>query len=228
MVDQWEREVGVLKRIAVFTIILLIFPVLSPGLSYAAGESHVTGRLTGTQRELPGYFRNNMRLHELGIDQVEFYGFRLLRMEDGKNFLIRPNHDGYFHQDLPGGEYTLTRKRNDRPGYKEPKTIDIMSFEVEPGTLVNLGTLNIVLSGEPSESLFSLAHGTRGKYIYRYHYEREPGDIAFDGPLNWFMGKKPGIGAGFGERIVREGAAVTVEGDGSKVVLEEIERWPDR
>jgi hypothetical protein len=228
MAYQWEKEVGVLKKVAVFTSMALIFPVLSPGLSHAAGESHVIGRLTGTQRELPGYFRNNMRLHELGIDHVEFYGFRLLRMEDGKKFLLRPNHDGYFHQDLPGGEYTLTRKRNDRPGYKEPKTIDIMSFEVEPGTLVNLGTLNIVLSGEPSESLFALANGTRGKYIYSYHYEREPGDSAFGGPLNWFLRKKPGIGAGFGERIVRENSAVTDEGDGSKVVLKEIERWPDR
>jgi hypothetical protein len=169
-----------------------------------------------------------MRLEELGIDQVEFYGFRLLRREDGKKLLIRPNHEGYFHQDLPGGEYTLTRKRNDRPGYKEPKTIDIMSFEVEPRTLVNLGTLNIVLDGDPHEFLLSYTKATRGRYTYRYHYEREPGDIAFDGPLNWFREKKPGIAAGFRNRIVREDTAVTAEGDGSKVVLEEVERWPDR
>lgn len=190
------------------------------GLAQAADESYVVGRITGTYQHLPGYFYQNPDFLSSGeIDEVEFPGFRLLRVEDGKRFLIRPNHKGYFYQDLPGGKYTLTRKRNDRPGYREPKTIDIMSFEVGSGTLVNLGTMNIILDGEPRESLWWLQNRSKGTYTYRYSYEREPGDRAYDAPLNWFTAKKPGDAAGFGDRVFQEDAAPTDEGDGSKVII---------
>ena len=199
------------------------------GLAQAADESYVVGRLTGTYQNLPGYFSHNPDfLSSGGIDEVEFPGFRLLRVEDGKKFLIRPNHMGYFYQDLPGGKYTLTRKRNDRPGYREPKTIDIMSFEVGSGTLVNLGTMNIILDGEPHESLWSSQNYSRGTYTYRYRYEREPGESAYSGPLNWFTEKKSKIAASFGDRVVREDSPLTDAGDGSKVVLKEIVPRSDR
>ncbi|MCK5307957.1 MAG: hypothetical protein KAJ73_05035, partial [Zetaproteobacteria bacterium] len=127
-----------MKRIAVFMIIMFIVLISVPGLTRSAGESYVIGRITGTFQHLPGYFYKNLYMLRQGIYDVEFTGFRLLRVEDGKSFRIRPIHEGYFHQRLPGGEYTLTRKRNDRPHYKEPKTITIMSFDVKPGTLVIL------------------------------------------------------------------------------------------
>ena len=217
----------VLKRIAVFMIILFIVLISVPGLAWSNEKSYVIGRIKGTFQELPGYFYKNPHMFREGIYEVEFTGFRLLRVEDGKSFRIRPNHEGYFHQRLSGGEYTLTRKRNDRPHYKEPKTIDIMSFTVKPGTLVNLGTSNLIVDGKPHESLGGYKK-TKGKYTYRYYYERDSGGSAFDNPYKWFTEKKPDTAAGFGDRVVREKGALTGEGDGSKVVLEEILPWDDR
>ena len=227
MEDKTGRQVCVLKRIAVFMIILFIVLISVPGLAWSNEKSYVIGRIKGTFQELPGYFYKNPHMFREGIFEVEFTGFRLLRVEDGKGFRIRPNHEGYFHQRLSGGEYTLTRKRNDRPHYKEPKTIDIMSFTVKPGTLVNLGTSNLIVDGKPHESLGGYKK-TKGKYTYRYYYERDSGGSAFDNPYKWFTEKKPDTAAGFGDRVVREKGALTGEGDGSKVVLEEILPWDDR
>lgn len=217
-----------MKRIAVFMITMFIVLISVPGLAWSNEKSYVIGRIKGTYQELPGYFNKNLYLLTEGIYDVEFTGFRLLRVEDGKSFRIRPNHEGYFHQRLPRGEYTLTRKRNDRPDYREPKTIDIMSFTVEPGTLVNLGTSNLVLDGEPHESLWLSQYTSKGTYTYRYRYERDSGGSAFDNPYKWFTEKKPDTAAGFGDRVVRENGALTGEGDGSKVELRVIVPWDDR
>lgn len=210
-----------MKRIAFFTIIVFLALGLTPSAAQSASESYVIGRMTGTLREFPGYFHNSNQLHEQGINNVEFPGFRLLRVKDGKRFLIRPNRNGFFFQSLPGGEYSLTRKRNDRPGYKEPKTIDILNFTVERRTLVNLGTINIVLDGKPHESLWWSQNATKGTYTYRYHYERDPGDHAYDDPFNWFMRRKSKIAVSFGDRVSVVDTSPTLEKDGSKVVLRE-------
>jgi len=209
-------------------IIMFIVLISVPGLARSNEESYVIGRIKGTFQELPGYFNINLYLLTEGIYDVEFTGFRLLRVEDGKSYRIRPNHEGYFHQRLPGGEYTLTRKRNDRPHYKEPKTIDIMSFTVEPGTLVNLGTSNLVVDGKPHESLRLYKYISTGTYTYRYHYERDSGGSAFDNPYKWFTEKKPDTAAGFVNSVVREGAAVSGERDGSKVKLRVVVPGDDR
>jgi len=214
-----ERQVFVLKRIGVFVIIMSLAVGLGPRLATSGAESHVIGRITGTFQPLPGYFYKNPYMITMSKDEVEFTGFRLMRTEDGKRFLIRPNHEGFFHQGLPAGEYTLTRKRTDRPHHKEPKTIDIVGFEVKPGALVNLGTINILVNGKPLESLRSSQHRSKGTYIYSYRYEREPGDRAHDAPLNWFTKKKPSAADAYKDPVVREDAVPTSGTDGSKVIL---------
>jgi hypothetical protein len=209
-------------------VILIISFGLVPSKALSSGDSIVIGRISGTYQPLPGYFYHNPDfLGSGGIDAVEFPGFRLLRAEDDKRFLIRPNHKGYFYQDLPGGTYTLTRKRNDRPDYKLSRTIEIIRFEVKTGTLVNLGTLNIVLEGKPDESLFHLGNTTRGRYIYNYSYERDSSANAYSRPLNWFRGKKRDVAASLGERVVQVDAAPTREKDGSRVTLRENRRFHD-
>ena len=212
-----------MKQTAFFIVVVFLSMGWVPGMAQAADKSYVIGRITGTYQNLPGYFSHNPDYLFLGqTDEVEFPGFRLLRVEDGKKFLIRPSHMGYFYQDLPGGRYTLTRKRNDRPDYRERKMIDIMSFEVGSGALVNLGTMNIILDGEPHESLWWGQHYTRGTYTYGYRYERDPGESGYSGPLKWFTEKKSKIAASFGDRVVRVSTAPTDEKDGSQVVLKEI------
>jgi hypothetical protein len=214
-----------LKRLSVF--LTVVFLAVGPGLAEAGPESdsYVIGRITGTHQELPGYFRNNEHLAARGIDEVEFTGFRLVREEDGKSFIIVPNLHGYFYQALPAGMYTLIRKRYDRPGYREPKTIAIMKFEVESGTLVNLGTVHLILDGPPRESLRLMGDNAKGTYTYRYRYERETGDSAYEMPLSWFTDKKPAVKAGFGDKIVQEETQPTREMDGSKVTLREVIPW---
>jgi len=214
------------KAVVIITVLLTTGWV--PGLSQGAGEPYVIGRITGTYQHLPGYFYRNPYMLSKGIFDIEFTGFRLVRVEDGKKFAIRPNHEGYFLQRLPDGEYTLIRKRNDRPHYKEPKTIDILSFTVDPGILVNLGTINIILDGKPRESLGSFQYVTTGKYTYRYGYQREPDEGAYSAPWNWFAKKKSKVAAGFGEQIARVSTAPTDEKDGSQLVLKEIVPKSDR
>jgi len=114
------------------TLLIITVAWTIPGQLFADDESFVIGRMTGTYQRLPGYFYNNPNLLSRGIYEIEFTGFRLLRVPDGKRHFIRPIHEGYFYQDLPKGEYTLTRKRNDRPNFKESKSIDIMKFKIRP------------------------------------------------------------------------------------------------
>ncbi len=217
-----------MKKLAVSSILFILVTALVPASAISEGGAFVLGRITGTQRELPGYFRNNMNLFMKGVDRVEFRGFRLVRDEDAKSFLIVPGHSGFFYQELPAGHYTLKRLRKDRPGYRESKTIDILRFEVLPDSIVNLGTLNLVLEGRPHESLMLKSNFSKGTYIYRYMYEREAGDSAYDAPLDWFQGKKPDKKEGSSSRIVLVDTAPTDAVDGSRVVLSEYIRWPDK
>jgi len=215
-----------MKRNAVFVVLLASLVFLSPAQGFSDG-SYVIGRITGTQKPLPGFFENNSRLMARGTDRVEFTGFRLVREDDNRKYLIRPNHEGFFYQALPGGTYSLTRKRTDRPDYRQPENIDILRFEVQPGTLVNMGTIDILFEGEPEESLRLYQKGARGTYIYTYHYERDSSDISHSSPLQWFKAKKPGIVSGYEESTVREDAALTSGQDGSRVYIQEFHRFDD-
>jgi len=219
-----------LKRLGVFLIVIF----LAVGLGLATVEagpdsdSYVIGRITGTHQELPGHFHNSTLLSGQGIDEVEFNGFHLLREENGKSYLIRPNLEGYFYQDLPGGRYTLMRKRTDRPDHREPKTIDLVNLEVPSGTLINLGTIQLILDGPPRESLRLWQNGARGEYTYTYRYEREAGDSAYAKPLSWFTDKKPAVISNFRDEVLRETTQPTSVKDGSKVTLREIVPKMDR
>jgi hypothetical protein len=216
-----------LKRMMVLILMVLAVTALFTGTAFSNDSSYVIGRITGTQRPLPGYFENNMRLAARGIDRVEFYGFRLIRKTDGETFLLRPTHEGFFYQKLPGGTYTLTRKRNDRPDYRRPKTLDILTFDVDPGTLVNLGTIDLVLEGEPEAKVMHRQKVVKGTFIYRYRYERSVGDQGFLSPLGWFSGKKPDEARGYDGRRVRVETMPASVVDGSRVRLRESYRIDD-
>jgi hypothetical protein len=71
------------------------------------------------------------------------------------------------------------------------------------------------------------SNSSKGTYIYRYRYERETGEGAYDAPLDWFQGKKPDIKEEFSDRTVLVETAPTDVVDGSKVVLREFIRPPD-
>jgi hypothetical protein len=214
-----ERQVGILKRNVVFLLMIFLTLVLVPSQALSTGDSIVIGRITGTFQELPSYFFQNPYIVPAGMDDVEFTGFRLVRVDNGKKFLIRPNHKGFFYQRLLGGKYTLVRKRTDRPGYKEPKSIDIMSFEVRSAALVNLGTVKIVIEGKPKESLRSMPNSAKGTYTYRYSYVREHGERAYNAVNSWFINKKPSTAAVYDDSVVIVDAAPTSDTDGSKKVL---------
>ena len=214
------REEGAVLKSYVLVIVLCLCILPTGQHAYAGGDSHVIGWIAGTHRELPGYFSwHRDEMNSKGVEDVEFTGFKLVNIKDGKAYSIWPNLDGYFYRRLPSGPYTLTRRRNDRPDYREEKTIDLLRFEVRPETIVNLGTISIILDGEPQESLTAIGDNARGRYTYRYGYEREPGDEAFDHPLTWFTDKKPGIAAGLEGKVLRVEAKPSTEKDGSEVVL---------
>jgi hypothetical protein len=211
-------------------VILIVSVVagLFPGAALSSDEgSYVFGRITGTQQPLPGYFRNNMRLAARGIYSIEFYGFRLIRKTDGETFVIRPNREGFFYQELPGGTYTLTRKRTDRPDYRQPKALDILTFNVEPGTLVNLGTIDLVLEGEPEAKVRHYQKVVKGTFIYRYRYERSVGEHDYLVPLSWFSGKQPDAAGSYGDKRVRINTVPANVLDGSRVRLRESYRIDD-
>jgi len=207
------------QKTVLATFLIIIGAWAIPGQLFADDESFVIGRLTGTYQPLPGFFKNDLELQMKGIESVEFGGFRLLRVEDGKRFLIRPNKRGFFFQDLPGGEYTLTRRRTDRPDYKAPKSIDILKFMVQPETLVNIGTINIDLDSDPYESLDLGVNSAKGKYYYSYRYERKSGENTFDDPLSWFVRVKPKAAAEFTNSVYEVYTTPVPNKDGSVVIL---------
>jgi hypothetical protein len=219
-----------LKKTALFFIVSILAGTMGFAMSYgeSGDESLVIGRLIGTYQELPGYFQNNMYLIGKGKGEVEFTGFKLVNRVSGRKFIIRPRKKGFFRQELPTGDYDLVRIRKDRPGYKENKIITILPFKVPTGSLVNIGTLQIVLDGKPDESLFLGPQWAKGTYTYQYRYERIIGEKAYEAPFHWSTEKKPEVAAGYGERVInieRDPEELT---DRSKVVLREPERWWDR
>ena len=88
--------------------------------------------------------------------------------------------------------------------------------------MVNMGTIAIVLDGEPRELLYSLGthDRVRGKYTYSYSYAREKGNEAYTRPLNWFRARKSKAAAALKDRTFNVDTGTTSEKDGSRVVIE--------
>lgn len=166
-----------------------------------SSESIVIGRLMGTLHKPPHTLLGNSPTVGGDRGSVEFRGFRLIR-EDSETFAIRPLRDGYFQQTLAPGRYSLVRQRRDRPSYTEDKTITILTFNVPENSLVNLGTLDIVLQGEPREIRYRPSRlQAKGTYIYRYRYERVSGEEAMSAPLEWFREKETAIFGQYADKI---------------------------
>ncbi len=214
-----------MRKVLLYLGVLLLMTGtgLAPAPGRASDGSHVIGRIAGTRQPLPVYFHGTDSMERQGIEEVEFTGFRLVRKEDGKKYAIYPNREGFFHKALMQGHYSLIRDRRDRPAYREEGTIVILEFDAPSGTVVNLGTLDLVLSGKPSEFLGTYGRTTRGKYIYRYGYERRGGPLAYQEPLEWFGKRKPGIVEKTGSRVLEVEDAPAPAQDSSEVVLEEKE-----
>ena len=78
----------------------------------------------------------------------------------------------------------------------------IFTFKVPEGSLVNLGTLHIVLQGKPEQSLYRASKPAKGRYTYYYRYERPEGDEALSAPLEWFRVKEAARTAAYSDRVV--------------------------
>jgi len=203
------------------SLLLALGFVSVPAHARTGSESYVVGRLTGTLYRPPHSLLGNSP--SVGGDRgsVEIKGFRLVRVSDGKAFLIRPLLDGYFQQSLPPGEYSLVRQRRDRPSYKEEDRIRILPpFNVPESSLVNLGTLEIVLQGKPEQTMFSPSHKQgKGTYLYRYRYERSPGEEALLAPLGWFRQKETAAASSPSRKDITIESLPTGEADSSRFTL---------
>jgi hypothetical protein len=200
--------------------VLVFYSITMPAHAGVSLDSVVIGRLNGTLHEPPRSFLGNSPTVGGARGSVEIKGFRLVR-DDGKTFTIRPLGSGYYRQALPPGEYTLVRKRTDRPLHKEDKVIRILTFTVTESSLINLGTLDIVLQGKPEELFFRASRNPKGKYIYRYRYERADGEEAMAAPLEWFMEKKKSTAANYAGRVVTIDTIPTDLADSSRFTLRE-------
>jgi hypothetical protein len=177
-----------------------------------ATSSIVIGHLTGTRHPLPGFF---YMVDVAYVEKIEILDFQIVS-EDGlvKGF-FRPDTRSYFAKEIPPGTYTLRRHRRDRPSYQGDKYINIVTFRVEPGTLVNLGTIKLILEGPPQEDYYSIGNRERGKYIYSYHYERMSGGEAYKAPLARFRQKRPDVYDRYLNRMQENRDEVTSEFDSS-------------
>ena len=202
-------------------VILIISCTTVPVHTRTEGHSILVGSLRGTLHEPPRSFLGNSPLVGGDRGSLEFRGFRLIRRDEGKAFLIRPLRDSFFQQILPAGVYDLVRERRDRPFYKEDKFIRILTFTVPSGSLINMGTLKIVLEGPPEEALFRASSAPRGKYLFRYRYERIEGAGAMEAPLQWFNGKNPDAAADYSGKVVEVTGSPTDMIDSSKFTLRE-------
>ena len=196
-------------------VMLLLIPT-TVKVSSAADDSHVTGRLTGTVQPIPGHFSRSNKLIADNYNP-EFLGVRFVNSQTGKKVKMRPDSNVYFSKSLGPGTWTLERDRKDRTSGDVPREFKIMTFDVPEGSLVNLGTIRIVLDGEPEETLFLRGGSDSGTYIYTYHYERAGGADDFSWPVDNLKQKDSGVFEQFQNAIVEIDESVTTEKDGSKV-----------
>ena len=210
------------KTFILFSV-LLIFSCTALPVHTAFGDSSVLiGRLKGTLHEPPRPFLGNSPQVGGSRGSVEFKGFKLIGRDNGKKTSIRPLGSGFFRKKLPPGEYDLVRERNDRPSHKENKLIKILAFTVPENSLVNLGTLEIILEGPPDKS--RMRRGSRyprGTYTYHYRYERTTGADAMRAPFERYFGENPGAAAEYTGGIVEVTNAPTDAMDSSELTLRE-------
>lgn len=194
---------------------LLLIPSTAK-VSLAAEDSHIVGRLLGTVHPLPGFFRNNNTL-VANNDYPEFLGFRFVNSQSGKKTNMRPDSNGYFSKSLEPGTWVLERFRKDRPSGDAVKVFEIMTFDVPERALVNLGTIRIVLEGEPQETFRIRAGEQKGTYIYTYNYERSGSADDFSWPIDNLKRKQSKIFEEYQSNIVDVNEPVTTQTDSSMI-----------
>lgn len=209
------------KRYRTFFYLGLVALLLVPSsakVSYASQDSVVVGRLFGSTQPLPGFFSGNITLMANNV-YPEFLGFRFVNSQSGKKIKMRPDGMGFFLKSLEPGTWTFERLRNDLPGGDGPKVFEIMTFNVPPGKLVNLGTIIIVLDGKPTERLRVKKNWQEGTYIYTYHYVLS--DSAEDNtwPVDNLKRKKPDVLERYKNSIVEIIDPITPDLDSSRVIL---------
>ena len=206
-------------RIFIIFAIVLNF-AMTPAYAGNGSDSVVIGRLTGTLHKPPHRLIGNSPTVGGARGSVEIKGFRL-KGTDGRTFAIRPLTDGYFRQTLPPGEYSLTRQRRDRSSYKEDSVIVILTFTVPDGSIVNLGTLDIVLQGKPEQVRYRPSRQPKGVYTYRYRYSRAGGEAAQLAPLAWFREKDTAKSLAYQDRVITLDSEPTRTMDSSRFTLRE-------
>jgi len=210
----------------VAAIIVLLTISISPSPGVAADDSYFILRLNGTVQPLPGMLSGDVYLMSQN-ERVEFLGFRIVNSQSGKKITVRPGHSGYYGKKLGPGTWTLERDRRDRPD-KGDKIIKILTFEVPEGSLVNLGTINIVLDGKPTERImdrpdrFTGGVRTTGTYTYSFHYERPGGADDFTWPVNTLKERSSKVYDQYQGNLVEMKEAVTSDKEGSKIKLESV------
>ena len=207
--------------LGLFATVLILSTVAA---SHASQESVIIGRLFGSTQPLPDFFRGNVNLNANNIEP-EFLGFRFVNSQSGKKIKMRPDSLGYFSKSLEPGTWTFERFRTDRPNTDDPKVIEIMTFDVPPGSLVNLGTIIIVVDGKPTERLHIRKNWEEGTFVYTYNYFRS--DSAEDNawPLENLKRKKPKTLEKYKDRIVEITDPVTTDADSSRVKLRARKAW---
>jgi len=181
-----------------------------------ATTSIVIGRLTGTRHPLPGFFYMN---DMMDVKEIEILDFQIVSEDGLLGGFFRPDSRSYFAKELPPGTYTLRRHRRDRPYYRGDKYINIVTFHLDPGMLVNLGTIQLTLEGPPQEYYYSTSYMDKGEYTYSYHYERMSGDESYSAPLARFKKKRPDAYERFLNRIQKNMDVITSKFDSSLFVL---------
>ncbi len=193
----------------------------TPGMNVSrsavpSGTSIVIGQLTGTRHPLPGFFYMN---DMMDVSEIEILGFQVVSDDGSDVALLRPDSRSYFAKELSPGTYTIRRHRRDRPDYYAERYIDIITFRIKPGQLVNLGTIMLVLDGPPSEYYYSVTYMDKGEYIYSYHFRRMRGKDSYRMPLERFRVKRPRVYEQFKGNIVQNTDPVTSEPDRSEKIL---------
>jgi len=202
-------------------VVVVMLVLSSTGMAFAAEDSYIVGRLLGTVQPLPQFFQTSTYLMTQNF-YPEFRFFRIVNSQSGKKININPlRSNGYFAKSLEPGTWVLERQRKDSPGEDRGKIIEIMTFEVPEGSLINLGTLQVVLDGEPKEKLRPRGGGTDGEYIYTYHYERTDGATDMAWPVDNLKKKKSKVFDKYQDNLVDISEPVTTETDTSKILIQD-------
>lgn len=180
----------IIQSLIVFTVVAIAAPAMAKK-DNAAEISTIVGLFSGMQIAKKGehYLFDERESVELRMDKFEIYN-----VVTKKKKRFKPNRKGFFLMELPAGKYQVRNKKSSLEARKTKQKYNVFSqFEIQGGSIVNLGTFNIISSASKLSG-----DNIRAMYLITHREDHQ----SYQMPLDWLRMKKPELMENVAENIV--------------------------